>query len=657
MSISLAVGLACWGGLLLGLAGRFHVLLVAALAAAGLWLGRRAPVGKGGSDRWPWLDAAAIAVLVAALALPGYDTSLYGSDGTVYLGVGAHLARTGALAIEEPWLGKVPARDLQELFPPFIGGPKPIFARSPLGLAFRDSGPVWSTFPQLPSVWLAIGWAVAGNVGARAVTPLLAAGGVTALYLVLRRTIGAWPAAASAGLLVVSLPQVMFSRFTLGEIGAQYFVWTALLALARFQETRSRIAAVDTGLGLGLTATVRPEYLAFIPLAIVLGWVVGPRTRVTLPWPALVVMAVLWVQAAVLYLVVVPSHYLGAVAVLRDRLLGMVPGAATWWIAPMVGLVAAAAVLALATGRLRALSAGRVVRLGFAALRAGWFYSYAGLTAPGTAGRGVQLLQVYVPWPLLLGCAAGTPFLARACRTSPAARLGLLMGLVAAAHLLLDPHTSSLPVWAGRRLLPVVLPVMFAAAGAGLAAIAARRPRLAAALALAALVANARSLGYIWGRPYFQGAHQAVLDIAAPIAPDGFVVLDAALARTGLDVTLWLGLGRDAVQLSGVPGAVDRVLPLMVATAPQPAYVVRPVFVPAPPALSPTNPLRYDLVAETAIRVMLPGVESPPGKPATTLVPIQVYRVVVAPAEEQWQGGKEPKKQKPGGDTASRLPS
>src|SRR5262249_35856666 len=162
------------------------------------------------------------------------DTTLYGADATVYLASGAHLARRGSFSIEAPLLHQLPASVLDSLFPAYSPQVPDIRVRSPAGLAYdqrAEKGRVYSSFAKLPSVWVAIGFALGGTPGALVTSAIRGAAGTMAYYLFLRRTLGVWVALVGTGLLLPAVPQLVFARVSMAEIGGQFFLWSGLLAL------------------------------------------------------------------------------------------------------------------------------------------------------------------------------------------------------------------------------------------------------------------------------------------------------------------------------------------------------------------------------------------------------------------------------------------
>lgn len=623
----LVLAAACATGLALGVAGVFSLALVAPCALlAGVvawWARPREPVTA--PSPGPWWEPLIVFVVVAAFSLPGYDVVVYGSDATAYFDVGAHLARTGALAIADPVLDRMPAPLQRRVFPVAVPGPEPSLYRSIAGLVFDGYGsPVWSTFSALPSVWLGLGWAAGGELGARAVTPLLGAASVTAVFLLLRGLAGRPTALCACALLALALPQVFFTRLPMGEVGGQAFLWLGLLALQRFEETRAPVAALACGAGLALATVARMEYALFLPLALLLGEVVGSGWRARLPRLAIPVVAAGIAWSAVATLVLVPTHYRAALAWTLDLGRVTAAGAAAPWQAALLALAALAAAAFLWQLRGR----GALARIGFVVLLAAWAALYAGLGRSRAAGGALWWLPDYVGWGAAALALPGLLLLAwRGC-DGRGGRLALLMAAVAGAHLALDLHAAGAAVWAGRRLLPVVLPVLCWGVAAVVVAIGRRSRGLGVAVAAVVLVLGARPVSGLVATGYWDGAGAQVASLAERFPDDAVLLLDASLRETLLDVGLWLVHRRTSVVLPAPAGQLDTVPGLVLASRPARVFLLSHGMRPMPDRPG----LRFVPVEGGALKLRLPGVD----EVRTSLLPIQAYEVFIArvpPAE------------------------
>lgn len=650
LGLLLGVGAACWAGLVAAQLGYFRLAalaavgLITAAVATGLAIrsrrvgtdGERAS-GSGAAEQplpatpWRGFDGPVVFVLLALLYAPGYDTTLYGSDATAYLGSAVHIARSGSLVIEDPLLARLQPR-MQNLLFSNTQGPGLLAPRwrSPSGFAYRPfTSKVYSTYSQLPSVWLAIGFAAGGLPGALLTTPLLAAGGLTAFYIFVRRLTGVASALLAVGLLGVSVPQIMFARLSMGEIGAQFFLWSGLLAYARWAESGARVAAVAAGAGLGLAGLARPEFLVFVPLSIALLRFLarGEGAALRLPVSGVVTAAALVAHAWVLILYVVPSHYaLGLTRLIvgtAGRLSSVVldPLADVGGLATVVGLVVALLAALVLLARSRRGGAGirgaAVAAVGLCIALA--YFGPRPAMFPGTAATWFP--RYYVTWPVMVVAVLGAPLLAGRWWREPSARLAVVIGAIAACCFLYDPQALPIPLWAGRRFLPVVLPLVCAAA----AALVVRLGRVAGPLAAGGMfiVSMLPARPYLFGPTYLGGTSAAAAEVAALVPSDAVVLIDYSLSAAELDVALTLMHGRDAVQIGGGSEALERAGLLVPLTVLGEVVVLRDGF--RPPLDVPG--VRAEAVGERTFLLMLGRQIN--GVPASSKITVRAFRVEV----------------------------
>jgi hypothetical protein len=625
----LATAAAGWTGLVAAQLDRFGlvpVVVAGGVAGLGGWWALRPRTGSPAAGSGTWarrLDGPLVFLLAAALYLPGYDTALYGSDATVYYGMGVHVARAGSLVVDEPVLAQLSPALAAFAFPPMVRGPDSPMARSRAGLVSEGRpGRSYSTFSQLSSIWIAIGDAIAGLPGARAVVPLLAAAGVMAFFLVVRRTSGLGVALVAAVLLATTQPQLVFARVPMGECIAQWFLWGAVLAWDRFRETGARAAAIAAGVGIGLTGLVRPEYVVFVPLTLLLLRLLRGASE-PVPAVAAAIAVGCFVHAAALVLVVVPSHYrhefraaLAASGLQTGDAAGVLAVAATGALA--AGVAVAASALELP----RVLPGARATLAAFFVL---WAVAYAAMEPSPSFGRGIPWLPYEAAWPVLVLGAVGLPLLIARWGAWAATRVALTLGLVVGAHLLYDLHASPMPVWAGRRLLAAFLPVVCAAAATAIGALA--RRRLAAGVVVGALtiVSAFWQSGALLRGSYLDGASDAVARIAALVPPEALVFVDSGLMPAEIDASLLLLHGRHAIQAGGMMTGIESRLFLFDVHLPGvPIYLIRSGTLP-PPEARTSDRLRFEEAGEVRTRLRLFG-DDEPGSPFS----VRVYRVVSA---------------------------
>lgn len=502
------------------------LILVGGVAAA-LTRGRAVPA-YGAADAVGL--AAAVAVLVCLM--PPFDTTLYGYDSSVYLASGRSLERHGGLAFVDPTIEAMPMAARARFFPrydPQVDGPP--FLRVPGGLLLTslDHPVVLPAFHHLLAVWVGLARAISGDAAAAAPAVYF---GSLALWAVVSFAYGL-AGAACAGLagvlLLLSAPEHWYSRFLMPEVPSQYFLWAGLAAAASVDGPGW--LGVAAGLGLGVAGLMRVDGLAHTIAALALWKTLAPSRT----WPAArgFLPAFAAVAAyAVAHQILFPTHYYAEVASLLGAGLSRL---APRFLGSVLGLAGVLAVRRRETGRLR----GAALRLVAAVFFAVYAVATLWTTRPDPAAA-LEWLELYAGWPVLLAAIGGAAVWWRRSAL-PAHRFALLLGAVVLLQLAYDARVTPAPLWAVRRFVPIVLPVLYIAAVLALTAIArGRRWRLAVGLAI--LVAGAAwrtSLTYGAGRILrTSGEHAQAL--AALLPPGAVAVFDPAFAlETQLHIALW----------------------------------------------------------------------------------------------------------------------
>lgn len=509
---SLVAGLVASGWTALALAGIGHfrawapmlAFFAAAVPAALILLRRRAPGARRGVDP---RDLAAVGIGCATLflTLPADEILLGGQDPGVYVHIASSVARNGSLLVEAPDVAAFTGEERELLI-----RPKPRRDLFP-GMRVLPGGRLAPQFSHLFPSLMAVAWSIGGIEAALLVNPLLNVAAVIALYALASLLLGRGWALVATVVHALAPAQIRAAKLPAAEMAAQFFLLSgvALLAVAlRSESPRPRIALL-AGAALGAATLARPDSVIFlVPLGVLLlaGMCPAARTR-----PVLVALG----TAGAFYL-----HSL-----VHQRLVNP-------FYHPLSNLIAAAflAGAVLATAIVLARWAGAARRLGArlprweaglraagAALVLGWvlfgWLVRPRLGAGGRIGRAFQLIAGDPPWSGAADLLAGPEsrnVLLLADLVGPA---GLLAALGGIAYLLLarrglwetawacgaaallvaitvhihDPHTL---MWASRRFVPVVVPLLSVGIAAAAAALAGGgRPRPARGAAAAALLA------------------------------------------------------------------------------------------------------------------------------------------------------------------------
>ena len=624
-------------GLLLAEAGCFSLQRVVGISllvsAAGFalrrWLPRNAAALSYGVD-----DAAGAALMIAAYvwAFPAFDTSLFGSDSSLYLASGIHVAEHGSLVIHDPTIALLAPAQRAQWFPPYHPDTgMPPFLRVGGGLLLHDldTDRVLPAFQPLLSVWVAIFYALGGD---RALPAPITYFGALFLWAFASFTAGfagRWAAGLALGLLTSLVPQYWYSRFLMPEVPSQYFLWAGLWAGALSLSSGATRLGVLSGLAVGVAGLMRLDVLIHVAAGLALWKAFAPRDS----WPAgpgFVPALAVTTAHALGHQLLFPTHY---AAEMSPRL-GIVLHHLGRLHLPdhrMAALAAlAVAMVGVALARRRRAGAASLLRTGvrIAALAAFAAYAFAIVaTAWPDFATNLAWLRIYAGWPLVLAAVIGALCWPRRARNS-AERFALVFGLVATAQLFYYPPVSPQPLWAIRRFLRIAFPLLAIAAALALGGVAERGRRVLSVVALAAILGFGPRLAFRYRQPAYENTMAFVRSIGA-LFPRGAVIVGdpAFLAESQLHIALWIT--RDAPAFF-----VGRTMiqPLRELRA---ALGDRPMFWIGPPGRSPasTGDLELAPVANYTFSVATRRMEPYDERDDLGLreISVAMYRVDLAP--------------------------
>jgi hypothetical protein len=544
------------------------------LSALVAW--RRGSLRAGVSSLPSDLGAAAGLVVLAALigaVLPPVDTTLAGSDSSVYLAASRELAAAGGLVHVDELVREMTRGERQQLFRNrFEGDHTGAHARFPGGvpLVSTERALVGFYFYHLLPAWLAGARLVAGE-SFLGVVPLFAAVSLGSLWLAGRRLLGTAGAAGACALLACFHPQAFFTRFPTSELLSQALFLGGLcaLALGLEREGAARLAHVVLGSLLwGALCLCRVDSLPLLWLGLATASLLPARSGLRRPdWAVPLVVTGAYAALALVDQLSDGVDYVGAIG-LRGPASSLVVAAARWpWLR---GAALAALVLAGTTssrhaareGARRAHASVKVVAL---VVAAGTMAAFLARLEPARLARHVGWVASYATPPVLALLAAGAAVaLVSAFRSTGQPALALAAALFAGPAICyaIDPMVVPVQPWAVRRYLPIVFPLLFLLGVHGwkraAARVAARRAGAAAALlSLAACAVFLRSSAALAGRAG-PPALAAVRALAAVLPPDAIVVLPDGSADLHLGPALAYASGRRALLLPvAAGGATD----------------------------------------------------------------------------------------------------
>jgi 4-amino-4-deoxy-L-arabinose transferase-like glycosyltransferase len=161
------------------------------------------------------------------------------ADVGVYVNIGANIARTGSLTIDDHALGQLDPAVYPALF---REQPADLLTRRLRFAGFYiDDTAVGRVIPQffaLHPVWLAVFYALFGVWGALLATPLWGLLGCVAVYSSTSRMFGQRTGWLAALLLTLTSVQIWFARYSTAEPLTQFLVFGGLYALVRLLENR-----------------------------------------------------------------------------------------------------------------------------------------------------------------------------------------------------------------------------------------------------------------------------------------------------------------------------------------------------------------------------------------------------------------------------------
>ena len=297
ISLTMGIIVVGWLAFLLAEIGQFSILSLALLLGGlSLFLALRAR--RNGYGWYPvytptektsrpflflpgWVEYAALGVwLITAvfLFLRPHQFVVGGADAGVYVNLGANIAQTGSILIQDDLLSSLPTKLYPAFLRPLNNPVAPQYIMPAFHVIGEPVGQITPHFYHLHPVWQAIASGLSGgNVGSIQAELLLpglwALLGALAVYFTVRRIAG-WEAAflTLAGLSLNAL-QIWFARYPTTETLTQFLLWASFWSLGvwlRNPEKRP-LWGLLAGLTLGQSFLVRIDMLFVLPILGLLG--------------------------------------------------------------------------------------------------------------------------------------------------------------------------------------------------------------------------------------------------------------------------------------------------------------------------------------------------------------------------------------------------
>jgi 4-amino-4-deoxy-L-arabinose transferase-like glycosyltransferase len=245
-SLLFSVLLTGWLGLVLAEIGFFNlrlllvILVVYSLAVGGL-------ARRSGGKLLPRIQRPStwdgmlllIVLLSGVLFFRPHEHLVGAADVGVYANIGANVARTGSLIIDDHTLGQLDST----VYPALLREQPAHLVTRWLRFAgfYLDDATAGRVIPQffaLHPVWLAVFYALFGVWGALMATPLWGLLGCISVYFSASRMFGQRTGWLAALLLTLSSTQIWFARYSTAEPLTQFLIFGGLYALVRLLENR-----------------------------------------------------------------------------------------------------------------------------------------------------------------------------------------------------------------------------------------------------------------------------------------------------------------------------------------------------------------------------------------------------------------------------------
>ena len=274
----LGVGIVGWMAFVLAEFGWFNIWLIGGLALIIIPFGLRGIKVQGISSIAHHSLSPSNFVLLTLLPIiwlffRPHEYLLGAADAGVYVSLGANIARTGSILVQDETLAEMPAslhtlflRDLPDsehspfyLFPAF-------FVDTP------ETGQIIPQFYHLYPVWGGIGHSLGGVRANLLLTGLWGALGAMAVYWLVRDWLGwGWGLVAIAGISLNGM-QIWFSRYPTSETLTQLLLWGGLWAFSRWRKNGDQMWGFLAGLLLGelFLARIDTFFLLIMPASLLL---------------------------------------------------------------------------------------------------------------------------------------------------------------------------------------------------------------------------------------------------------------------------------------------------------------------------------------------------------------------------------------------------
>ncbi len=586
-------------GVVLALVGIFSLMLVAVISlivvAALIGLARPLKKPKFEKPRWPELALIVLLLGCSIVYFRPHEYVLGSNDAGTYMNIGATVARTGQFVVHDDWL-----RFLSESSSITLRQqPSQLLTRQLqfVGWYIDDNDPtrlIPQFYPFHP-ILIAIGISIGGLYAGLLITPIWGVLSVAAVFFLSRRLFGANVGLLAATLLALTPTQIYFARYPTTEPLTLLLVFSGLYAFQVLWDEPSASAMWGFwgGAAFGaafLTRIDLPVLLVLLFLAII--WV-RIRKRWSRSWSIFVLVLCLFLVGMVIDVIFINwpyfwNTYSSVLAVFSQRLVGPV-------LAGSIALIAGTA--ALIFKRKQIVAAARKINYNTITHRLRWvmIVFVVGLSVYAYFIRpSVEPIRFATSWPgnvqfpildgenwvrigwyiTPLGILLATLGLVPILRREPLERLGLFLavGVLTTIQYVYNIFNTSYHIYAMRRYVPIVIPMLMIYAALAIVAVFRLRSRrlalpMSAGLTLMLIGGLIFQSRFVLPQRDFRGAVAQLTELNAQLKPEAIVMMNEPSESTLADnfgVPLQFVFGHDIATIrsqddSAVP-FIDRLL-------------------------------------------------------------------------------------------------